>query len=85
MKRNPYKWEKSTAARYAELYWTEHGYVFSFVRNDRNKDDYVVSKNGVLMGYTILKDTVDFPAEMIKFEKMFAQYIKTWCLIHPTI
>lgn len=83
MKRNPYKWEKSEAAKYAEKYWTEHGYIFTFVRNNQYKDDYIVDKNGIFMGYSVLANVVDFHAEMIKFEEKFKLNINIWHITHP--
>lgn len=82
MKRNPLKYEISEAARYAEKYWENHGYYFSLLRSDKNRDQYAVSKNGVIMAYSVSASVRDFSKEMEIFEEKFEQYTPLWPIMH---
>ena len=68
------KWNASKAEKYAEKYWEKNGYAFEIKHQYISRTDYIVSKDGFAMPYSISSDITDPKGDMKNFEKCFGMY-----------
>ena len=77
------EWESSKDERYAEKWWTDHGFSWTLKKRFVSKSVYEISKDGVKMNYEIpnvgnmnMKDFMEGHAGFVKHWQTNIEYQK---------
>jgi len=71
-------WEPSKMEKYAEKWFSDHGYQFRLLKRFISKSIYEVSKDGIACEYHVASKVADPAGFMRGFEQFWGTYSKVY-------